>query len=119
MKVLGNVQLGSYAYRLAEARLGFPPVGATPNKTACGLEYAVGERREVSLPVAPGLELVLALEAGRTAEGEEVVVVTTYPASSAARPTRAGSARGAGLPEEGRVSLEVSQGKEPRLRGAT
>lgn len=79
MKVLGNVQLGSYAYRLAEARLGFPPVGATPNKTACGLEYAVGERREVSLPVAPGLELVLALEAGRTAEGEEVVVVTTYP----------------------------------------
>jgi len=79
MKVLGNVQLGSYAHRLAEARLGFPPVGATPNKTAYGLEYAVGERREVSPPVAPGLELVLTLEAGRTAEGEEVVVVTTYP----------------------------------------
>ena len=79
MKVLGNVRLEGYAHRLAEARLGFPPMGATPNKTAYGLEYAVGERREVSLPVAPGLELVLALEAGRTAEGEEVVVVTTYP----------------------------------------
>lgn len=79
MKVLGNVQLSDQAVQRLANRLEFPPVGATPNVTAYGEEYAVGQNFWHEVEVSADLVVGLGIQAVRTKAGEAALVIAVHP----------------------------------------